>query len=185
MIPQEIVIRETTAADLATVVGVHKRGFGYDKEAELTAQLLSDPSAAPTVSLLAFQGPEAVGHILFTKCRIEGAAEAQPVLYILAPLAVIPSRQKQGFGGLLIARGLELLREKGCKLVFVLGHKEYYPRHGFLPDAAKSGFPAPYPIEARYADYWMVQALSEDGFDIPKGRVICADALNHPEHWRE
>ena len=59
----EIVIRETVPADLAAIVEVHKKGFGYDKEAGLTAELLSDPTAEPTVSLLALRDGEAVGHI--------------------------------------------------------------------------------------------------------------------------
>ena len=101
----EIVIRETVPADLAAIVEVHKKGFGYDKEAGLTAELLSDPTAEPTVSLLALRDGEAVGHILFTRCRIAGAEVQQPLFYILAPLAVVPSCQKQGVGGLLIAAG--------------------------------------------------------------------------------
>ena len=60
----KIVIRETVPADLAAIVEVHKKGFGYDKEAGLTAELLSDPTAEPTVSLLALRDGEAVGHIL-------------------------------------------------------------------------------------------------------------------------
>ena len=136
-----------------------KKGFGYDKEAGLTAELLSDPTAGPAVSLLALRDGEAVGHILFTRCRIVGAEVQRPLFYILAPLAVVPSCQKQGVGGLLIAEGLQLLRERG--------------------------FPAPYPILEKHADYWMAQALTDDGFSGPKGRVVCADALNRPEHWRE
>ena len=154
----EIVIRETVPADLAAIVEVHKKGFGYDKEAGLTAELLSDPTAEPAVSLLALRDGEAVGHILFTRCRIAGAEPDRPLFYILAPLAVVPSCQKQGVGRLLIAEGLQLLRERGAKLVFVLGHKEYYR---------------------------MAQALTNEGFSGPKGRVVCADALNRPEHWRE
>ena len=103
----EIVIRETVPADLAAIVEVHKKGFGYDKEAGLTAELLSDPTAEPTVSLLALRDGEAVGHILFTRCRIVGAEVQRPLFYILAPLAVVPSCQKQGVGGLLIAEGLQ------------------------------------------------------------------------------
>ena len=94
----EIVIRETVPADLAAIVEVHKKGFGYDKEAGLTAELLSDPTAEPTVSLLALRDGEAVGHILFTRCRIVGAEVQRPLFYILAPLAVVPSCQKQGVG---------------------------------------------------------------------------------------
>ena len=185
MTPGEITVRETLPADSGTVFEVQRAGFGYDKEAELTAALLSDPSAEPVVSLLAFRGAEAVGHILFTRCRIENAGESQPMLHLLAPLAVVPPYQRQGIGGLLIAKGLQVLRERGTELVFVLGHKEYYPRHGFVPDAAKQGFAAPYPIPDEFAEYWMVQALSEEGFRTPRGRVICADTLCCPEHWRE
>ena len=94
----EIVIRETVPADLAAIVEVHKKGFGYDKEAGLTAELLSDPTAEPAVSLLALRDGEAVGHILFTRCRIAGAEPDRPLFYILAPLAVVPSCQKQGVG---------------------------------------------------------------------------------------
>ena len=46
-----ITIRETASADLAEIVRVHKEAFGYDKEAELTAELLGDASARPYLSL--------------------------------------------------------------------------------------------------------------------------------------
>jgi len=36
-----------------------------------------------------------------------------------------------------------------------------------------------------HADAWMVQALQPGVIDSVSGRVICADALNKPEHWRE
>lgn len=185
MTNETITLRETNPTDLAEIVRVQKEAFGYDKEAELTAALLGDASARPYVSLLAFRGGKAIGHILFTRCRIEGAQTAQEGCYILAPLAVVPARQRQGVGGALIRKGLELLRERGAKLVFVLGHKEYYPRHGFVPDAGKRGFQAPYPIAEQYADCWMVQTLPEAGFTEHKGRVVCAEALDRPEHWRE
>ena len=58
----EIVIRETVPADLAAIVEVHKKGFGYDKEAGLTAELLSDPTAEPAVSLCATGRPSATSY---------------------------------------------------------------------------------------------------------------------------
>lgn len=185
MTPENITVRETLPADLDTIVRVQKAAFGCETEAELTADLLSDASAGPLVSLLAFHDQEAVGHILFTRCRIEGSDRTGSDCYILAPLAVIPAFQKQGIGGMLIAKGSQLLRERGAKLVFVLGHREYYPRHGFLPDAGAKGYPPPYPIPEKDADCWMVQPLTQAGFTDPKGRVICADTLDRPELWRE
>ena len=77
-----------------------------------------------------------------------------------------------------------LLSLLALKLVFVLGHPEYYPRFGFTP-AGRLGFEAPYPIPDELAGAWMVQALRSGVIGIISGKVICADALNKPEHWRE
>ncbi len=106
-------------------------------------------------------------------------------MHILAPLAVKPEYQRQGIGGMLITTGIEKLREKGSNLVFVLGHKEYYPKYGFIPHASRLGYPAPYPIPDEYGDYWMVQSISPKGFEVGKGQIRCCDKLNKPEHWRD
>ena len=142
---EEIQIRETSVNDFADIMEVEKTAFGYDKEAELVADLLKDPSAEPRLSLLARYNGKAVGHILFTKVEIEGAA-IQPLIHILAPLAVIPDFQKQGIGGLLIRKGIQMLKEKGTKLVFVLGHKEYYPPTWFHTKRPRYGLSHTIPI---------------------------------------
>jgi len=49
----------------------------------------------------------------------------------LAPMAVLPERQRNGVGSALVRRGLELLRYDACPFVVVLGHPDYYPRFGF------------------------------------------------------
>lgn len=131
---QNILIRPTTAADLNVIKEVHQQGFGYAKEAELTAALLNDPTAEPRLSLLAFYNNEAVGHILFTKAVVAGNSHA-PLMHILAPLAVKPAFQRMGIDGQLIKEGLQQLKIMGSKMIFVLGHKEYYPRYGFQPHA--------------------------------------------------
>ena len=179
-----IQIRETNTNDFNDIMTVEKQAFGYDKEAQLVAELLADKTAEPLVSLLAFYQGEAIGHILFTRAYFDNQ-EAQPMMHILAPLAVKPEYQRQGIGGMLIRAGIEKLREKGSNLVFVLGHLTYYPTYGFIPDAAKLGYPAPYPIAEEYSDYWMVQAISPKGFETGKGKIRCCDELNRPEHWRD
>lgn len=180
-----MLIRETQIGDSGEIMDVEKSAFGYDKEAHLVAELLSDPSAKPLLSLLAFHDNKAIGHILFTKVRFEGQDFPQPLMHILAPLAVRPDYQRQGIGGMLIASGLKMLKESGSELVFVLGHEEYYPRHGFIPDAGSLGFSAPFPIPEEHAACWMVQALGSKGLDAGKGQILCADTLHKPEHWRE
>ena len=88
--------------------------------------------------------------------------------------------------------GMEMLeafqrhaQEMGVEMVFVLGHKEYYPRHGFKGNAEAAGYPPPYPIEDIYADCWMYQFLSSRTENLPEGKVKCADAMDKPEYWRE
>lgn len=181
---QNILIRATTAVDAGVIAEVHARAFGYGKEAELTAALLQDQTAEPMVSLLAFANNEPAGHILFTKAALAGNYHS-PLMHILAPMAVLPEFQRKGIGGRLIMAGLKQLQDMGSQMVFVLGHKEYYPKYGFRPHAMEMGYPAPYDIPEKFSEYWMLQPLGENGFNLPKGRVSCADTLNKPEHWRD
>lgn len=180
----DIQIRETNPSDFNHIMEVEKLAFGYDKEAKLVAELLTDTSAEPIISLLAFHNQETVGHILFTRAYFAEQKE-QPMMHILAPLAVKPEYQNQGIGGSLIEAGLQILQSRGSNLVFVLGHKEYYPKYGFIPNANRLGYSAPYPMPEEYNDYWMVQPLGDKGFDVGKGKVKCSDELNKPEHWRD
>ena len=176
-------IREATDLDLNEVLLVERLAFGQDKEAELVRVLLVDPSAKPFLSLLAFKDDKAVGHILFTTACLTKTQDTA-LISILAPLAIVPDFQKQGIGGRLIERGLKLLSKSGIDLVFVLGHPEYYSRYGFKP-AGYLGFEAPYSIPDEHADAWMVQALRPGVIGSVSGTIMCADALNKPEFWRE
>lgn len=180
----DVHVRKATSDDFSDVMNVERLAFGKEDEARLVKDLLADASAEPFVSLLACYQGEAIGHILFTKALLEGS-NPSPSVYILAPLAIKPAYQKQGIGGLLIREGHRILKEMGVELVFVLGHKEYYPRHGFKGKAEEAGYPPPYPIESIYADCWMYQFLIPETKDFPKGKVKCAEAMDKPEYWRE
>ena len=177
-----MIIREASDSDLDDVLSVERAAFDSDEEADLVADLLEDASARPLYSLLACDDSRPVGHILFTKAHLE--PEANLSISLLAPLAVIPSAQKQGVGGRLIERGLGMLAASGVDLVFVLGHPEYYPRHGFRP-AGQLGFDATYPILPKNSDAWMLLELTPGTLEASGGRVICADKMNRPEYWVE
>ena len=183
---KKIYIREASNSDLEDVLLVERLAFGEEEEAELVKNLVSDRSAYPILSLLAFQDDRPVGHILFTKAHLRNNQNAllSVSIGILAPLAVVPNAQKQGIGGKLIEKGLELLSKSGVTLVFVLGYPEYYSRHGFKP-AGRLGFDAPYAIADKNADAWMVQALRPGAIGSVSGQVICADTLNKPKYWQE
>jgi putative acetyltransferase len=177
-----MMIREATDLDLNDTLLVERAAFKKDGESNLTRDLLADPTAKPTLSLLAYIGAQPVGHILFTKATITTAPHIKAS--ILAPLAVIPEYQKQGVGGALIKKGLQLQEQSGIELVFVLGHIKYYPKYGFTP-AHKLGFEPTYPVPAEVADAWMVQALRPNIIGAVKGKVMGCNAMNRPENWRE
>jgi putative acetyltransferase len=82
---------------------------------------------------VAVDGGRIVGHILFSPVTVERG----PAGMVLAPLAVLPERQRQGIGTALTERGIAALRERGCPFVIVYGHPGYYPRFGFEPASAR------------------------------------------------
>ncbi|MBM4310856.1 MAG: N-acetyltransferase [Deltaproteobacteria bacterium] len=181
-----IQVRTAQESDRAAIVQVVCAAFGEDQGDEivdLTADLLADPGAQPSLSLLATVDGGAVGHILFTNARIQ-TSQRYIRAAILAPLSVHPAFHNQGIGGQLINAGLQQLQTAGVALVFVLGHPGYYPKYGFSP-AGIQGFDAPYTIPPEHAGAWMVQELQQGIIGRFQGQVICADALNDPKHWRE
>ncbi len=178
----DVVIREAAEGELETVLAVERAAFGAEDVAGLVRDLAGDPTARPVLSLLAFANGMATGHIMFTKAGIE--PESGLSLAILAPLAVVPEHQRRGIGGKLIEAGLKILADGGVDLVFVLGYPEYYQRHGFRP-ARHFGLHAPYPIPEEVADAWMVRELRPGRLGNCSGTVICAAAMDKPEHWRE
>jgi putative acetyltransferase len=135
------------------------------------------------LSPMAFIDGQPAGHILFTKALLLGSSR-EAVVSFLAPLAVVPKFQRQGVGGRLVKEGLERLLKLGVDLVFVVGHPQYYPKHGFA-QADKLGFETPFPIPEEHADAWMVCALNRGLIGSVSGKVVCCDALNKPELWQE
>ncbi|HSF15229.1 MAG TPA: N-acetyltransferase [Vicinamibacteria bacterium] len=125
----EVAIREERPGDEEAIRHVNTLAFGQPEEAQIVDALRS---ACPEgLSLVAVDRGELIGHILFTPAtlaHLEGMG--------LAPMAVAPSRQREGIGSRLVRAGLAELRARGCPFVVVLGHPEYYPRFGFEPASA-------------------------------------------------
>lgn len=176
-------VRPTSAEDLPAVLEIHKAAFGQAEEAELTRDLLADPTAQPVLSLIAEKDGRPLGHVLFTGARLT-APDSDVPASILAPLAVVPAAQRRGVGGALIKAGLDRLRQDGVALVFVLGDPAYYTRFGFAP-AGSQGLAAPYPLPEAYVEAWMVQALADGVLGQVRGTVACGDALMRLELWAE
>ena len=125
-----VTVREEQPCDIAAVREVNESAFGRPTEATIVDCIRA--ACPDAVSLVAVDGDQIVGHILFSPVsasRENGSVQGMG----LGPLAVVPHRQRQGIGSLLVRAGIEAMRERNCPFVIVLGHPEYYPRFGFRP----------------------------------------------------
>lgn len=126
----QFLIREETTDDFAAIRSVNVAAFQQNDEADLVDALRTDGDVI--LSLVAEEGSNIVGHILFSRMQIVSESATTEAV-ALAPMAVLPEKQSQGIGSKLIEKGIELLKKDGHRIVIVLGHPKYYPRFGFLP----------------------------------------------------
>jgi putative acetyltransferase len=136
-------VRAETPADLQAIREVNRRAFGQEDEARLVDALRDGGYAR--LSLVAEEGGRVLGHILFSDLPIVTQKGTLHAL-ALAPMAVLPERQRQGIGSRLVGEGLRACAQAGHRIVVVLGHPDYYPRFGFssrLAERLKAPFSGP------------------------------------------
>lgn len=151
------------AAERLVIRSIHEAAFGGPEEADLVDQLRA--AGDVLLSLVAKLEGRIVGHVLFSRMWIETPRGLVPAV-ALAPVAVLPEQQRRGIGGRLIRYGLGLLRDRGEKIVIVVGHPDYYPRFGFSGEKARS-LESPFPAEA-----FMALEMSPGALDGVRGRVV-------------
>lgn len=121
-------VRRERPEDITMIRAVNEAAFGQSTEADIVDALRD--TVRDFVSLVAESDGEIIGHIVFSPVIIEGGSQPRHGMG-LAPMAVLPERQRQGVGSELVEVGLKILRGQGCPFVIVLGHPEFYPRFGF------------------------------------------------------
>lgn len=148
------IVRAERAADLDAIRRVNEEAFGREVEAHIVERLRK--RGALTVSLVAVENGEVVGHIAFSPVTIESGPSSFEAMG-LGPIAVLPAHQGKGVGSQLVRAGLDECRRLGYEVVFLVGHAEYYPRFGFVR-ARPRGIECEVEVPD---DAWMVLELRE------------------------
>lgn len=158
-----VTIRPETIEDQQSIWNVNRAAFESDAEANLVDALRD--GGFVQVSLVAELEHEIVGHILFSRVTIDTESGAIDALS-LAPMAVLPSHQRQGIGSKLVEAGLQACREKGHQIAVVLGHPEFYPRFEFSAELAR-------PLKSPFGggEAWMAMELESGALEKVEGQV--------------
>ena len=154
-----MVIRPVAPTDYdpirAVITAAFTAQFGKADEADLVDVLRADGDAL--IELVAVEDDVVVGHILFSPLATDTGAR----FAALAPVSVMPDRQRDGLGMMLMQVGHELCRAAGIEALIVLGHPAYYPRVGYSADAAR-------PVKAPFSGpSFMALALKPGALDQP------------------
>jgi putative acetyltransferase len=168
-----MIIRASLTKDYERIEAIHLAAFsasklGYNGEAELVRALHTSDDTL--VSLVAEQHGKMVGHVMFSRMRVEADGSHLSAAG-LAPVVVLPNLQSVGIGSALIRAGLEALRAAGIQISFVLGDPAYYPRFGYSAADARP-FTSPF-AGPHFMAVWLDSSLPRP----TSGRAVYAKAF--------
>ena len=123
--------RPEDAATIRVLTDAAFKGMPYSNQTEAKIIDALRAAGALTISLVAIQDGETVGHVAFSPVRIDGAAGDW---YGLGPVSVRPDHQQRGIGQALIRDGLHRLQSMSAAGCVLLGDPAYYGRVGFESD---------------------------------------------------
>lgn len=163
-------IRQERVQDYAQIYDVIQKAFEKEemsnhKEHILVDQLRHTEAFIPELALVCSEENGIIGHICYSECFIGD----HPVL-ALAPVAVLPAKQRRGVGTQLIEASIERAKWSGFSAIIVLGDPKLYHRFGFV-EASKFSIEAPFDVPS---ENYMVLPLYKGALVDVKGSVTYA-----------
>ena len=172
-----IIIRLETPDDYYSVEALTREAF-WDNfweegrvicdEHFLVSKLRSCPTFIPELDYLAEIDGKPVGHIIYTRSRIEDDSGKVTETLTFGPLSVLPEYQNNGIGKALMRHTFEEARRLGHRAVLIFGHPDYYPRVGFRR-AAEFGITT---SDGKVYDPFMAYPLYEGALEGIHGRYF-------------
>jgi len=160
-------LQSETPADAAAIAALTTAAFlNAPHTAHTEAFIVSAlrRAGALSVSLVAEQGGELVGHVATSPVVI---ADGTPGWHGLGPISVLPEHQGKGIGSALMRAALQALREQGAAGCMLVGDPGYYRRFGFRnqPQLVYPDIPP---------EYFMVLPFTDP---LPEGTVLFHEAF--------
>lgn len=144
-----MIIRKEASADVAAIEAVTVAAFKETFHTSQTEHFIVKALRAAgqlSVSLVAEDNGSIIGHVAVSPVTISDGTQHW---YGLGPISVVPERQGQGIGAMLMKQALAELRHLGAAGCVLLGEPSYYSRFGFkaesslvLPDVPAEYFQA-------------------------------------------
>lgn len=163
----KVVIRQEHERDYKGVFEVVKTAFNNaihtnKDEHNLVERLRKSKAFVPALSLVAEIDGKIVGHIMFTEMTV-----GEKVALTLAPVSVLSEYQGLGIGSKMIEAGHRIAKKLNYKASVVVGHKNYYPRFGYIK-ASLYGIKAKFDVPD---ENFMIVELEEDSLEQYNGVV--------------
>jgi predicted N-acetyltransferase YhbS len=160
-----LTILPETKDDALAIDRLHERTFGPGRYARTAYRIREGEKHRLDLSFTARIGTLLVGSVRLTPIRIGDT----PAL-LLGPLTVEPPFRDKGIGIRLIERALAGAKEKGHRLVVLVGDEPYYARVGFKR-VPKRRAQMPGPVDPARL---LVAELADGAFEGVSGQIMPA-----------
>lgn len=155
-------IRKEKPEDICAIEMVTEAAYRKAPHTSHTEQFIVNAlreAQALTLSLVAEENGVVIGHVAVSAVSISDGSQGW---YGLGPISVMPDRQREGIGTLLMEAALDALRNIEAQGCVLLGSANYYRRFGFKADE-RLNFPEVPP------EYFQMIAFTDH---VPCGNVI-------------
>jgi predicted N-acetyltransferase YhbS len=158
-----VTIRPEVPGDAQSIERLHERTFGPGRFVLSAYRIREHVDHLLDVSFTARIGTLLVGSVRQLPILI-----GETPALLLGPLTVEPPFRSRGIGRLLMERAVKDARDKGHRLVLLVGDEPYYSRVGFKP-VPKGRVTMPGPVDAARV---LVFELVDGAFEGVSGAVV-------------
>lgn len=128
-----MIIRKENKNDFDEIYTMTKIAFqtashSDGSEQDFVNTLRNSSNYIPELALVAEEENKIIEHVMLTKFSVDNVKSL-----LLAPLTVTLEYRNQQVGTRLTKEVLNIAKELGYEVVFLVGHETYYPRFGFKP----------------------------------------------------